>query len=68
MFHSNMQLLVFRVTADLYNLHTVQQRAGDCLECVRCCDEHNFREIQRNFQIVVPELSILFTVQHLQQS
>ena len=67
-FQSNMQLFILRITADLDHFHTVEQRSRDRLKGVRCSDEHYFRQIQRYFQIMIPEFTVLFAVQHFQKS
>ena len=67
-FQSNMQLFILRITADLDHFHTVEQRSRDRLKGVRCSDEHYFRQIQRHFQIMIPEFTVLFAVQHFQKS
>ena len=63
----NLNFLVFGVTGNADHFHAVQQRAGDGFELVRGGDEHHLREVDRHFQVVIAELSVLFGVEHFQQ-
>ena len=63
-----MHFLVLRITADLDNLHSVQKGSGDRLQSIRRGHKQNLGKIQRHFQVMIPELHILFTVQHFQKS
>ena len=66
--HGDVELLVLCVAGHLNDFHAVQQRPRDSLQSVGRGHEKHFREIQRHFQIVVPEAVILLAVQHLQKS
>ena len=67
MLHGDVELLVLCVAGHLNDFHAVQQRPRDSLQSVGRGHEKHFREIQRHFQIVVPEPVILLAVQHLQK-
>src|SRR5699024_4659074 len=65
--HSYMKLLILSVTADLDHFHAVEKRTGNRLKGICRSDEHDLREIQRHFQVVVPEPAVLLAVQHFQK-
>ena len=67
MFCRNMQLFILRITADLNYFHTVKKWPGDCLQRVSRRHKCHLRQIDRDFQIMITETVVLFTVQHLQK-
>ena len=68
MLFRNVEFLVFRVARNFDHFHTVEKRSRNRLECICRRDKHNFRQIQRYFQIMVSELSVLLGVEHFQKS
>ena len=56
-----------RITADLNYFHTVKKGPGDCLQRVSRRYKCHLRQIDRDFQIMITETIVLFTVQHLQK-
>ena len=61
-------LFLVGVAGKANHLHPVQQRLGNGIGGVGCCDKHDLAQVHRNLHIVVPEGVVLLTVQHLQQS
>jgi len=64
----NMEFFIFRVTADFDHFHTIKQRTRNRLQRICRRNKKHFRQIKRNFQIMISELMILFVVQHFQKS
>ena len=62
MFCRNMQLFILRITADLNYFHTVKKWPGDCLQRVSRRYKCHLRQIDRDFQIMITETVVLFTV------
>mmetsp|Transcript_9049 Transcript_9049/g.38026 ORF Transcript_9049/g.38026 Transcript_9049/m.38026 type:complete len:619 (+) Transcript_9049:1029-2885(+) len=60
-------LLVGDVAAEPYDLHAVQQWAGDGVQDVRRAHEQNLGEVHRDVQVVVEERAVLFRVEKLQE-
>ena len=67
MFFSDVEFFVFCITVDFYDLHTIQKRSRYGLHCIGSGDEQHFRKVQRDFQIMIPKLTVLSSIQHLQQ-
>ena len=67
MFSRNVKLLVLRVACHLNEFHTVQKRSWNPLHGVRRRNKKHLREVDRELHIVIPELMILFRIQHLKQ-
>ena len=65
-FFCNMQLLVCRIATDFYDLHTITQRRINVLQVICRRDKSNLRQIDRQFQIMILKMLILFTVKHFQ--
>ena len=64
----NMEFFIFRVTADFDQLDRIKQRTRNRLQRICRRNKKHFRQIKRNFQIMISELMILFVVQHFQKS
>ena len=64
---SYLDLFFFRISGDLYHFHPVKQRSRDGLGGIGRGYEHDFREIERNFQEMIGKFLILFRIEHLQQ-
>ena len=62
----NMELFVFRITADFYNFHTIQKRSRNILHGIGTCNKQYLGQIHRKLYIVIPEFMILFRVKHFQ--
>ena len=56
------------ISADFYQLHTVQQSRRDGAQIVCRSDEHYFRQVVIYIQIVIVESVVLFGVKHFQHS
>ena len=67
MLDGNMHLLILRIAADFNDFHPVQKRTRDGLKRVSRGDKKHFGKIHRHFQIMIPELAVLLTVQHFQK-
>ena len=63
----DLQLLPLGVPRELDLLHAVEQRPGDRLQEVRRGDEEDFREIERDAEVVVGERVVLGRIQDLEQ-
>ena len=61
----DLQLFLVGIAAQLDDLHPVQQGPGNRIQRVGCGNEHHLREVQRNFQEVIPEGVVLLAVQRL---
>ena len=67
MLFRNVHLFIFRIAGDRNHFHSVKKRSWNRLKGVGGCHKDNFREIQRYFQIMIPEFFILFRIQNLQK-
>ena len=67
MLPGNMIFFILRITGNLDDLHTVQQRPGNRLHIVCRGDKQDFRQIQGNLNIMIRKFIILLRIQHLQQ-
>ena len=65
---SDFYLLLHDITTHLDQLHTVQQRLGNCVQIIGSCDKHNFAQIIIYIQIIIMECIVLLRIQHLKQS
>ena len=63
----NLDLLFERVAREFDHFHAVAQRRRDRVDYVCRGDEQHTREIERNFEIVIAELAVLFRVEHFEQ-
>jgi len=63
----DLHLLLLRVPSNLDDLHSVAQRRQDGVQHVRRGDKQHARQVEWNFQVVVPECPVLFGVKHFQQ-
>ena len=63
---SNMKLFIFRVAGELNYFHTVQERRRN-VHRVAGCNEHDVRQIEIHFDIVVLEGVVLFRIKHFQE-
>ena len=61
-FHDNF----LDVDYDLNQFHTVEQRAGDCIQVIGCCNKQYLGEVIVYIQEVIMERCILFRVEHFQ--
>lgn len=50
------------------SFHTVQEWWRNCIKTVRCCDEKDFAQIDRNVDIMICEGVILFWVKNFKHS
>lgn len=66
--HGDMPLLKRSVAWQVDGFHTVEERCGDCIETICCCDEEDFAQVNRDIYIVVSEGMILFRVQNFKHS
>src|SRR5579871_129150 len=66
-FHSNIRLLLLRITRQLNDLHTIEQGPRNRIQLVRRADKQHLAQIERLIQIVVPERIVLLRIQRLQQ-
>ena len=66
MLAGDLDLLVFGVARNADDLHAVQQGRRN-VERVRCCHEHDAREIVVDLKIVVVEAVILLGIEHFEQ-
>ena len=67
-FLCDVELLIGGIAGHLDDLHTVQQRAGDIPGGVGRGDEKHLGKIDGDLHIVIAEMAVLFTVQHLKKS
>ena len=63
----NLQLFLIGIAGKLNDFHPVQQGPGNRIQRVGRGNEHHLREVQRNFQEVIPEGVVLLAVQRFQQ-
>ncbi len=63
----DLQLLLFRVTGELDDLHAIPQRPGNGLQDVRGRDEQHPAQVERLRDVVVAERAVLLRIQHLEQ-
>src|SRR5690606_30200173 len=63
----DLQLLLLGIPAEMNDLHTVAQRAGDRLQFVGGRDEQHVAQVERHVEIVIVELGVLLRIQNLQQ-
>ena len=63
----NVNLLVFRIAADLDNLHPVQQGLGNGGSVIGRSDEQHLGKIDGDFDIMVGEPDVLLRIQHFQK-
>ena len=63
----DVDLLLLGVAGQLDDFHAVAQRRWNRLEQVRRGDEHDARQIERDFEIMVGEAVVLLRVKHFQQ-
>ena len=60
------ELLRLRVARELDRVHPVEQRPRDRVDRVRGADEEHLREVERQVEVVVPEVPVLLGVEHLE--
>ena len=63
----NFQLLLQGVSTDINNLHPVPEWCWDRIQRIGRSDEHHFRQIIIQLQIVIHKRIILLRIQHFQQ-
>ena len=61
------QFFFFRVAGYFDDLHAVAQRGQDGVDQIGSGDEHDFREIERDPQIMIGEGKVLLWVEHFEQ-
>ena len=62
----DLELLAFRVAAEVDDLHPVAERPRDGVQHVGGGDEHHARQVEGHAEVVVAEGAVLLRVQHLQ--
>ena len=68
MLPGDLHLFLIGIAAQLDNLHTVQQRAGNGVGGIGRGDEHDPAQVHGDFQEMISEAAVLLAIQHLQQS
>ena len=63
-----MQLFVFRVSRNFHDLHAVSQGTRNTIDVIGRRNKEDFRQILGHLHIMVHKTTVLFRVQHLQQS
>ena len=64
---SDLEFFLFRVAADLDDLHSVLERHGNTVQIIRRGDEKYLGEIVVQIEIVVVEGDILLGIENLEQ-
>ena len=60
-------LFFVSVGAQLNDLHSVKQGPGNGIQCVCSGDKHHIRQVNRNFQVMIPVRTVLFAIEHFQE-
>ena len=64
----NHQFFFIRIRTQFDNLHTIQQWARNCIQCIGSGNKHDLRKIIGNLQIMIPIGLVLLGIQYFQQS
>lgn len=62
----NARFLVFRITGQADDFHSVQKGRRNIVG-IGCCDKHHIRQVEIHLDIVIGKRMILFRIQHFQQ-
>ena len=68
MTHRNFCLFLLRIAGQLDNLHAVEQRTRNGIQCVRRCDKQHIGQVKRQLNIMIAESVVLLCIQHFEQS
>ena len=60
-------LFLIGIRTQLNDLHTIQQRSGNGIQCIGRCNKHDLRQIKGDLDIMIPVGVILLAIQNFQQ-